>query len=110
MLAEDRDEVYQVGEVVWHDEEGEDVSLRLLAEYKPWADEFSPEKSEQLLEDGSHDHHIILVPGIKPPFGPLYSCSDSQLKVLKEFVNKAMASGKITRSNSSAAAPILFVP
>jgi hypothetical protein len=29
--------------------------------------------------------------------------------VLKEFLNKAMASGKITRSNSFAASPILFV-
>jgi RNase H-like domain found in reverse transcriptase/Reverse transcriptase (RNA-dependent DNA polymerase)/Integrase zinc binding domain/Chromo (CHRromatin Organisation MOdifier) domain/Integrase core domain len=110
MLAEDRNEVYQVGTVVWHDEEGEDVSLRLLPEYKPWADVFSTEKSEQLPEHSSHDHHINLVPGTKPPFGPLYPCSDSELKVLKEFLNKAMASGKITRSNSSAAAPILFVP
>jgi hypothetical protein len=92
--------VYQVGTVVWHDEKGEDVSLRLLPEYKPWADVFSTEKGEQLPEHGSHDHHINLAPGTKPPFGPLYPCSDSELKVLKEFLNKAVASGKITRSNS----------
>lgn len=110
MLSEDRDEVYQVGTMVWHDEEGGDVSMRLLPEYQPWADVFSTEKSDQLPEHGSHDHHINLHPGTKPPFGPLYPCSDSELKVLKEFLNKAMANGKITRSNSSAAAPILFVP
>jgi hypothetical protein len=86
------------------------VSLRLLPEYKTWADVFSTEKSEQLPEHGIHDHHINLVPGTKPTFGPLYPCSDLELKVLKEFLNKAMASSKITRSNSSTAAPILFVP
>ncbi len=30
--------------------------------------------------------------------------------MLKEYLNKALANGKITRSNSPAAAPILFVP
>jgi hypothetical protein len=34
MFAEDRDEVYHVGTVVWQDEEGDDMSLRLLPEYK----------------------------------------------------------------------------
>jgi hypothetical protein len=74
------------------------------------ADVLSTDKSEQVPEHGSHDHHINLVPGTKPPFGPLYPCSDSELNILKEFLNKAMASGNVARSNSSAAATILFVP
>jgi hypothetical protein len=81
MFAEDREEVYKVGTVEWHDHEGEDGSLRLLPEYKPWADVFTVERSEQHPEHGSHDHHMNLVPGTKPPFGPLYPCSDSEPKV-----------------------------
>ena len=110
MLAEDPTEVYQVGTAVWDDDSGEDVSLRLMPEYREWADVFSIEKSDQLPEHSAYDHHINLHPGTKPPFGPLYPCSDSELKVLKEYLNKALANGKITRSNSPAAAPILFVP
>jgi hypothetical protein len=48
--------------------------------------------------------------GMKPPFGLIYSCSDSELKVLKGYLNKALATRKINKSNSHAAAPILFVP
>src|SRR5260221_4156001 len=110
MLAEDPASMYQVGTAVWHDDSGEDVSLRLMLEYREWADVFSIEKSDQLPEHSAYDHHINLHPGTKPPFGPLYPCSDSELKVLKEYLNKALANGKITRSNSPAAAPILFVP
>src|ERR1700681_2338035 len=110
MLAEDPSQVYQVGTAMWHDEHGGDVSLRLMPEYREWADVFSTEKSDQLPEHGEHDHHINLHPGTKPPFGPLYPCSESELKVLKEYLNKGLATGKITRSNSPAAAPILFVP
>jgi hypothetical protein len=110
MLAEDGDKMYQVGTVLWHEDEGEDVSQRLLPEYKPLADVFSTDNCEQLPEQGSHDHHINLVPGTRPPFGSLYPCSDSELKVLKEFLNKAMASSKITMSNFYATVPILFVP
>ena len=110
MLAEDHNEVYQIGTAVWHDEDGGDVALWLMPEYREWADVFSTEKSDKLPEHSSHDHHINLQPETKPPFGPLYSCSESELKTVRESLNKALASGKITRSNSPAAAPILFVP
>src|SRR5258708_16274057 len=53
--------------------------------YREWADVFSIEKSDQLPEHSAYDHHINLHPGTKPPFGPLYPCSDSELKVLKEY-------------------------
>ena len=110
MLAEDPAEVYQVGTAVWHDDSGEDVSLRLMPEYREWADVFSIEKSDQLPEHSAYDHHINLHPGTKPPFSLLYTCSDSELKVLTEYLNKALANSEITRSNSPAAAPIIFVP
>ncbi|KAH0607988.1 uncharacterized protein H6S33_002040, partial [Morchella sextelata] len=45
-----------------------------------------------------------------PPFGPLYPCSAPELKALREYLDKELSSGKISRSNSPAAAPILFIP
>jgi hypothetical protein len=110
MLAEDRSQVYQIGTTGWHDEHGGKVALRLMPQYREWADVFSTEKSDQLPLHSNHDHHINLHRGTKPPFGPIYPCCDSELKVLQEYLNKALASGKINRSNSPAAAPILFVP
>jgi hypothetical protein len=110
MLAEDHSEVHQIGTAVWHDEDSGDVALRLMPEYREWADVFSTAKSDKLPEYSGFDHHINLQPGTKPPFGPLYPCSESELNTLREFLNKALASGKITRSNSPAAAPILCVP
>jgi hypothetical protein len=110
MLAEDHSEVYQIGTAVWHDEDGRDVTLRLLPEYREWADVFCTEKSDKLPEHSGFDDHINQQPGMKPPFGRLYTCSESELKTLREFLNKVLASGKICRSNSPATAPILFVP
>jgi hypothetical protein len=110
MMAEDHNEVYQSGTAVWHDKEGDDVAHRLIPEYREWADLFSIEKSNKQPEYSSFDHYINLQPGTKPPFGLLYPCSESELKTLREFLNKVLASGKITRSNSPAAALILFVP
>jgi hypothetical protein len=110
MLAEDHSDVYQIGTAVWHDEDGGDVALRLMPEYREWADVFSTEKSDKLPEHSSFDHHINLQPGTKPRFGPVYPCSESELDTVREFLNKALSPGKFTRSNSPAAAPILFVP
>jgi hypothetical protein len=110
MLAEDHSEVYQIGTAVWHDEDSGDVALRLVPESREWAYVFSTEKSDNLPEHSGFDHHINLRPGTKPPFGLLYPCWESELKTIREFLNKALACSKITRSNSSATAPILFVP
>jgi hypothetical protein len=110
VLNEVQDEMYQPGTIVRHDEEGGDVSLRLLPEYLPWVDVFSMEKSDQLPKHGSHDHHVNFQPGTKSPFGHIYPCSYSPLKVLKIFLNMPKASGKIKRFNSSTTAPIMFIP
>jgi len=81
-----------------------------MPEYMEWADVFITEKSDQLILHSDHDLHINIYPETKPPFGPLYPCSHSELKVLKEYLNKAMATGKINRSNSPATALIHFIP
>jgi hypothetical protein len=70
---------------------------------------FSTKVSDKLPPHSSFDHHINLQSGTKPPLGLLYPCSESELKTQREFLNKVLASGQITRSNFPTTAPILFV-
>ena len=110
MLREPRDQVHVFGLAVYHDEDGEDISLRLIDHYKDYADIFSEEKIHALPEHSKYDHKIELEPGTTPPFGPIYPLSESELRVLRKYLDEMLASGKIVRSTSPAAAPILFVP
>ena len=95
---------------VWHDEEGGDVANLLPDLYKDWADVFSEEQIQKLPEHSSFDHEIRLIEGAKPPFGPIYALSEKELEELRKHLQKEMAAGKIRRSQSPAASPILFVP
>jgi hypothetical protein len=56
------------------------------------------------------EHAIDLEPGQRPPFRPLYNLSATELKALRDYLEKALANGWIKRSASEAGAPILFVP
>ena len=109
MLREPREQRHVFGMAVFHDEDGEDISLRLIDHYKDYADIFSEEKIHALPEHSKYDHKIELEPGTTPPFGPIYPLSESELRVLRKYLDEMLASGKIVRSTSPAAAPILFV-
>ena len=74
------------------------------------ADIFSEENIHALPEHSKYDHKIELEPGMTPPLGPIYPLSESELRVLRKYLDKMLASGKIVRSTSPAAVPILFVP
>jgi hypothetical protein len=45
--------------------------------------------------------------GAVPPFGPIYPLSEKELQALQEYLRKELAAGKIRRSKSPAAAPII---
>ncbi|KAH0604370.1 uncharacterized protein H6S33_006747, partial [Morchella sextelata] len=47
--------------------------------------------------------------GKQPPWGPVYSLSEVELKVLREYLDNMLRLGKIRLSKSPAGAPILFV-
>jgi len=110
MLREPKDQVHVFGAAIYHDENGDDISLRLIDYYKDYADIFSEEKIHVLPEHSKYDHKIELEQGKVPPFGPIYPLSESELRVLRKYLDEMLASGKIVRSTSPAAAPILFVP
>lgn len=74
-----------------------------------YEDVFSAEAAATLPENGRLDHRIDLEAGKEPPHGPLYSLSQNELAVLRDYLEEAMRKGWIRRSISPAGAPILFV-
>jgi hypothetical protein len=71
---------------------------------------FSQEKIQTLPEHSKYDYKIDIELGKQPPWGPIYKLSEAELKVLREYLDNMLASGKIRRSTSPVSAPILFVP
>ena len=49
-------------------------------------------------------------PGKKPPFGPIYNLSRTELEALRAYLNKQLERGFIQHSTSPAASPIMFTP
>jgi len=56
------------------------------------------------------DHEIPLETGKKPTYGPIYSLSEKELAVLRDYLKDNLEKGFIRPSTSPAGYPILFVP
>lgn len=70
---------------------------------------FSTQKADTLPPHRPYDLSIELEEGKQPPFGPLYSLSELELKALSEWLDENLSKGFIRASKSPAGAPILFV-
>ena len=55
------------------------------------------------------DHHIKLIPGKTPPFGPLYNITRKENEELRAWLNENLIKGFIRASQSPAASPVLFI-
>ena len=78
-------------------------------EYADFADVFSDTSPYTLPEHGTHDHAIDLIDESKPPpYGPIYNLSDTELAVLREYIDLHLKTGFIRPSKSPSGAPILF--
>ena len=79
-------------------------------QYQDLAKAFSKDEAESLPPHRGHlDHHIPLEDGAKPVFGPIYNLSETELKVLKEYIENKLAKGHIQPSTSPFGSPVLFV-
>ncbi|SPC60765.1 uncharacterized protein UHOD_11147 [Ustilago sp. UG-2017b] len=78
-------------------------------EYHQYLDVFSRVRADKLLPHRTYDHHIPLEEGKSPPFGPIYSLSEHELKTLRGYLEENLAKGFVSPSDSPAASPILFV-
>jgi hypothetical protein len=87
--------------------EPEPKILEYLMKFK---DVFSEEAARLLPDNIPYDYLIDLVPGTDPLHKLIYGLSKNELKVLKEYIEKALARGWIRESKSPAGALVLFVP
>src|SRR5204863_4813337 len=79
-------------------------------EYCDLAEVFSKSKSEELPPHrGSLDHAIPLEKDSKPVFGPIYNLSETELQVLREYIDENLRKGFIRPSTSPFGSPVLFV-
>ena len=81
---------------------------KIPPEYHEFAKVFSEEEANKLPEHRPYDHEIPLKPGTTPPWGPIYSLSPEELKVLREYIQDNLRKRFIQHSQSPCAAPILF--
>ena len=98
-----------VATIEWRTEDELEVLKVLPVEYYKWASIFRQEQTNILPNNAGYNYRIILVEGVEAPWGPLYGMSEYELWGLREWLDKQVAAGKITKSNSSAGAPILLV-
>jgi hypothetical protein len=76
--------------------------------YQDFADVFSKARAQKLPPHRPYDHRIHLIEGSTPPYGPIYSLSETELKQLRDYLDDHLAKGFIRPSKSPAASPILF--
>ena len=79
---------------------------QLLQRYKTT---FGP-LPKRLPPERDVDHEILLEPGAKPPFLPIYHLSPRELEEVKAQLTHLIESGYIQPSKSPYGAPIIFVP
>ena len=103
--------VSSVGEDVDISSSDDSTTLETVipAKYHPYLDVFSKTDADKLPPHRTYDHSIDLELDTQPPFGPLYTLSELELKALREWLDENLAKGFIQPSKSPAGAPILFV-
>lgn len=88
------------------------AKLEIPTEYMEWAEVFSEAKADELPnpEQGAWEHAIDTDEGKQPPYGPVYNLSETELVILREYIEENLKKRWIRRSTSPAGAPIFFVP
>ncbi|SPC66755.1 uncharacterized protein UHOD_11421 [Ustilago sp. UG-2017b] len=69
-------------------------------EYHQYLDVFSRVRADKLPPHRTYDHHIPLEEGKSPPFGPIYSLSEHELKTLRGYLEENLAKGFVSPSDS----------
>jgi len=110
LLAKETDNIFVMGMALYTDEDGEDIKIKNLPEYRDYADIFSQEKIKALPEHTKYNHRIDLIPGAKLPDRPIYPLSRKELDALWDYIRQMEGHGKIRRSSLPIGAPILFEP
>ena len=86
-----------------------DPATKVPPEYHDLLHVFSRKEADRLPENRPYDLKIELQDGKQPGFGPLYSMSQDELKVLRKYLTEHLAKGFIRASKSPVASPVIFV-
>ena len=78
------------------------------SDYHDFTDVFSKTCACTPAPHQPYNLKIELEEGTSPPFGPIYSLSQSELKSLQEFLDKHLAMDCICLPQSPGRAPVLF--
>jgi len=82
LLAEDQDNIFVLGMALYTDEDSKDIKIKILPEYRDYADIFIHEKINTLPEHSKYDHHIDLIPDAQLRDGPIYPLCKKELDAL----------------------------
>ena len=77
-------------------------------QYHDYTDVFAEREAEHLPPHRPYDHTIDLEPNTQPPFGPIYSLSETELHALREYLNDNLRKGFIRPSNHQYQPPVLI--
>jgi hypothetical protein len=77
-------------------------------EYHEFTSVFSEGEAKNLPPHRPYDHKIDLEEGTEPPFGKIYNMSETELKLLKDYIDDMLGKGFIRPSSSNAGTPVLF--
>ena len=72
-----------------------ELKTRLPECYHQFLKLFAPQMAKELPIRRPYDHAIDLLPGTNPPWGPVYSMSEVELKALREYLEEIVQSRKI---------------
>jgi len=64
-------------------------------EYHDFANVFSEGEAKSLPPHRPYDHKIDLEEGMEPPFGKIYNMSETELKLLKDYIDDMLGKGFI---------------
>ena len=84
-----------------------ELTLTISVSYSDYADVFLKKEASWLSAHEKHDH-AIKTNGEEPLHEPLYNLSETELNILRKYLDDVLVKGWIKHSVSSADAPVLF--
>ena len=91
-------------------QEEDEAQAKIPRDYQEFYTMFKEEAHEKLPEHQDWDHEIPIEKEKKPTYGPIYALSETELKTLREYLDKNLKKRFIRPSTSLARYSILFVP
>ena len=91
-------------------QEENEARAKIPRDYQEFHAMVKEESHEKLPEHRDWDHEIPIEKREKPTYGLIYALSETDLKALREYLDKNLKKEFIRPSMSPAGYPILFVP